>query len=147
MGLLKAEQKDYGAAESHLREALESDPSMAEAAYNLGVLLANQDPKQGIAYCRKAFELRPENPKYAYTLAFYEYQAGHVNAAVKTLKELTTNQTSFADGYALLGDIYEKEGKKEEAEKVYQQASSNEALSNQNRSYFQMEIDELRSKK
>lgn len=147
MGLLKAEQKDYAAAESHLREAFEADPSMAEAAYNLGVLLAKQDSKQGLAFCLKAFELRPENPKYAYTVAFYEYQAGNVDASVKTLKELTTNQLSFADGYALLGDIYEKEGKKEEAEKVYQQASSNEALSNNLRSYFHMKMEDLQTKK
>lgn len=145
MGLLKAEQKDYKAAESHLRKALETDPSMAEAAYNLGVLLANQDPKQGIAYCRKAFELRPQNTKYGYTVAFYEYQAGNIDAAIKILKDLTTNQPSFADGYALLGDIYEKEGKKEEAKKVYQQASDNEALSSQIHSYFHMKINELQS--
>lgn len=147
MGLLKAEKKDYGAAEFHLREALKADPSMAEAAYNLGVLLANKDPKQGIAYCRRAFELRPQNAKYGCTLAYYEYQAGNNDAAVEILKDLITNEPSFGDGYVLLGDIYEKDGKKEEAEKVYQQVSDNQTLSTQLRSYFRAKLEELRSTK
>ncbi len=93
----------------------------------------------------KAYRMRPENTKYGYTVAFYEYQAGNIDAAIKILKDLTTNQPSFVDGYAMLGDIYEKEGKKEEAKKVYQQASDNEALSNQFRSYFRMKLNGLQS--
>jgi len=66
---LKAEEKDLSIAEKHLRAALEADPKMAESAYNLGVLLANDRPREAIELCLKAFKLSP-NPKYAYTMAF-----------------------------------------------------------------------------
>jgi tetratricopeptide (TPR) repeat protein len=73
MGLLKAEQKKTTEAEKHLKQALKADPKMHEAAFNLGVLMAEDRPSQSIDNLFKAFELSP-NPKYAYTLAFYLHQ-------------------------------------------------------------------------
>ena len=49
---------------------------MAAAAYNLGVILGEKNLDEAIAWCRKAHELRPADPKYAHTLAFYQRQEG-----------------------------------------------------------------------
>jgi len=39
-----------------------------------------------VIWCRKASDLRPQDPKYAYTLAFYLYHQGDKDAAVNTLE-------------------------------------------------------------
>jgi tetratricopeptide (TPR) repeat protein len=128
MGLLKAEEKDLSTAEKHLRAALEADPKMAEAAYNLGVLLADDRPREAIELCLKAFELRP-NPKYGYTLAFYMRENGDPGGAAKALKLVIEAWPAYADAHLLLGDIYEKEGKTEDARALYRHALDGEALS------------------
>ena len=45
-----------------------------------------------------------------------------------TLEELIEKQPLFADTYLLLGGIYEKQGKKNEAEKVYNKALATEGM-------------------
>jgi tetratricopeptide (TPR) repeat protein len=128
MGLLKAEQKDRSSAERHLRAALKADPKMHEAAYNLGVLLVDERPKEAIELCFRAFELSP-NPRYGYTLAFYMREYGDAKGAAEMLRLITREWPTYADAYLLLGDIFEKEGKVEDARAVYRQALENRNLS------------------
>ena len=45
---------------------------MAPAAYNLCILTIKDRPAEALSWCRKAAELHPQEPKYAYTLAFYQ---------------------------------------------------------------------------
>lgn len=53
-------------AEKHLRAALNADRRMAEAAYNLGVLLAEDRPDAGEIYLRQG---KPERPSAVYLQA------------------------------------------------------------------------------
>jgi tetratricopeptide (TPR) repeat protein len=142
MGLLKAEEKDLSSAEKHLRAALEADPNMAEAAYNLGVLLANDRPRETIEWCLKAFKLSP-NPKYGYTLAFYMRENGDPGGAVETLKLIVEVWPAYADAYLLLGDIYEGEGKSEDARALYRHALASEVLSRQDKLRIEMKLRAL----
>ena len=87
MGLLKAEQGDRKSAERYLRQAWRADPKMGQAAYNLCVILSESKPDEAVEWCRKASEASPSNPKYAYSLAFYERKKGDTEAAIRTLKE------------------------------------------------------------
>jgi tetratricopeptide (TPR) repeat protein len=119
MGLLKAEENDLAAAEKYLRAALKADPQMAQAAYNLGVLVSKDRIDEAVKLCRKAAEIRPDVPRYALTLAFYEKQKGNLAGAVHVLDALITKYPAYADAYVLLGGIYEKQGKKAEAEGLY----------------------------
>jgi tetratricopeptide (TPR) repeat protein len=109
MGLLKAEQDDPEAAERHLRTALKTDPNFPEAAYNLGVLIANKYPEEGISWCRKAYNARPQETKYAYTLAFYLQQKGQLDEAADILEKLIEQQSNFTDAALLLRAVYEKQ--------------------------------------
>ena len=86
MGLLKAEQNDPKGAEKYLKTALKADPQMAQAAYNLCVITAKDRINEAVTWCRKAAELRPQEPRYAYTLAFYLNQKGDRDEAIRTLK-------------------------------------------------------------
>jgi predicted Zn-dependent protease len=76
-----------------------------------------------VTWCRKATELRPQEPRYAFTLAFYLNQQGDSGKAVALLNELIEKHPAYADAYQLLGGIYEKQGKYSEAEEVYRQWS------------------------
>ena len=83
LGLLKAEENDLTAAEKHLKAALKADPQMAQAAYNLCVILSKDRPDEAVDFCRKAAEIRPDQPRYAYTLAFFHQQKGDLAGAAE----------------------------------------------------------------
>ncbi len=105
MGLLKAEMNEPRQAETYLREAIKADPQMAQAAYNLCVITSKDRISEAVDWCRKATELRPQEPKYAFTLAFYLNQKGDRDEAVRTLKEIVTKYPGFKDAEMLLQKI------------------------------------------
>jgi tetratricopeptide (TPR) repeat protein len=105
LGLLLAEQVKMDEAKKALRTALKSDPQLAPAAYNLCVILAGEKIDEALDFCRKAYELRPDEPRYAYTLAFYQYQQGETDDAVKTLNDLLKKYPGYRDAQMLLQEI------------------------------------------
>ena len=105
MGLLKAEQNDLKQAEIHLRAALKADPQMAQAAYNLCVITGKDRLDEAIGFCRKASALRPDDPRYAYTLAFYLDQHGDKDEAVSTLNAIVEKHPTYRDAQLLLQRI------------------------------------------
>ena len=120
LALVEAQEKDLQAAENHLRTAFDTDPQMAEAAYNLCVLLSRDRIEEALGYCRKAVEIRPDQPRYAYTLAYYQQQKGDLSGATEVLERLIAAYPSYGDAYLLLGKIYEKGGKRAEAKRTYE---------------------------
>ena len=86
LGMLLAEMGKMPEAEQAFRAAFKADPKSAQAAYNLGVLLSKDHPKEALTWCRRAAELRPENPQYGYTYAFYLYRAGQLDEALKVIR-------------------------------------------------------------
>ncbi len=124
LGLLLAEKGDPKGAEQALRAALQADPQMAAAAYNLGVLLAPNRLTEALPWLEKASKLRQDQPKYAYTLAYYQRQKGESQAANQGLRRLLAAQPAFAGAYFLLGEIYQEQGKAEAARQVYRQGSA-----------------------
>jgi tetratricopeptide (TPR) repeat protein len=127
MGLLKAEQNDLSKAEMYLRAALKEDPTLAVAAYNLSILLARDRLPEAIEWTQKAYKLRPD-PRYGYTLAFYLQQDGKSDRAIKVLRDVIGLAPAYPDPYLLMGEIYEKQGKKKEAEGVYREALGKEGF-------------------
>jgi tetratricopeptide (TPR) repeat protein len=78
---------------------------MAQAAYNLCVLLSADHPEEAIGFCRKAAELRPDDPRYAFTLAFYLYKKGENQQAVKELDALLEKHPNYRDAQMLKREI------------------------------------------
>ena len=109
MGLLKAEQSDPKGAEQYLKKALKADPQMAQAAYNLCVITAKDRINEAVSYCKKAADLRPQEPRYAYTLAFYLNQKGDRNEAVRMLQALIKKYPGYKEAEMLLKEISKKE--------------------------------------
>ena len=143
MGLLKAEQKDLQDVERYFRLALKHNPQMAQAAYNLGVLLARDRIDEGTEWCRKAYEFRPGEPRYGYTLVFLKRQKGDVEGAVKTSREVIKRSPGYGPIYLILGDILEKQGRINEALAVYRQALNNHAFSGPDRNQIESKIRAL----
>ena len=109
MGLLKAEKNEPKQAEAYLKKAIKADPQMAQAAYNLCIITAKDRINEAVAWCRKAAELRPQDPGYAYTLAFYLNQKGDRNEAIRTLKALLEKYPGYQEAERLLGELSKKD--------------------------------------
>jgi tetratricopeptide (TPR) repeat protein len=105
LGLLKAEQNDPKQAESHLKSALKHDPQMAQAAYNLCILLSGDRLEEAVGFCREASTLRPDEPRYAYTLAYYLHQKGETAEAIATLESSVKSHPDYRDAQVLLRQI------------------------------------------
>jgi tetratricopeptide (TPR) repeat protein len=105
MGLLRAEQNDMKGAEKYLKAALKADPQMGQAAYNLCVITAKDRINEAISWCRKAAKLSPEEPRYAFTLAFYLNQRGDRDESVKMLKAIVKKYPDYKDAENLLQKI------------------------------------------
>ena len=108
VGLLKAERNNRTQAEAYLRRALKSDPQLAQAAYNLCVLTAEDRLGEAVGWRRMAAGLAPQNPAYAYTLAFYLDRNGARAEAIRTLKALVAKHPGYRDAQALLGELTAK---------------------------------------
>jgi tetratricopeptide (TPR) repeat protein len=145
MGLLKAEKNELIQAEKYLKKAIKADPQMAQAAYNLCIITSKDRINEAVTWCRKAADLRPQDPKYAYTLAFYLNQKGDTDGAVKTLDALIARQPRYLDAYLLLGGIYEKEGKKGDAKKIYNRALALEGVPEGFRQHIREKLEALKN--
>jgi tetratricopeptide (TPR) repeat protein len=108
MGLLKAEQKDAKQAEKYLKAALKADPQMAQAAYNLCIITSKDRLEEAISFCGKASELRPDDPRYAFTLAYYLNQKGDTDEALRTLNAIIEKYPQYKDAQMLRDEISAK---------------------------------------
>lgn len=122
LGLLLGEQGRAEEAKEALRRAWDADPTLAAAAYNLCVLEAEGNPGAALAWCRQAASARPQEPKYAYTLAFYLSRHGDLKEAESVLGGLIRRHPHYTDGYLLLGQIYAAQGNRAAAARMFERA-------------------------
>ena len=73
-------------------------------------------------------ELNPQEPRYGYTLAFYQKEQQDLQGAAATLQDLLTQRPGFTDGYLLLAEICVQQGDRPQAEAVLSQALQRENL-------------------
>jgi tetratricopeptide (TPR) repeat protein len=97
MGLVKAEKNELKAAEDYLKKALKADPQMAQAAFNLCIITSKDRISEAVTWCRQAADLRPQEPRYAFTLAFYLNQKGDRDGAVRTLQAIIEKYPGYKD--------------------------------------------------
>jgi tetratricopeptide (TPR) repeat protein len=147
LGLLLAEQGQLPEAEQSLRAAFKADPQMAAAAYNLGVMLAKKSLDDGIAWCQKAHDLRPADPKYAWTLALYQQQKGNTDRAVELLRKAIQDEPSYLDAYMLLAEIYQRRLDFPAAAKVYRDAARIDRLPPEVRSQLEAKSRAMESER
>jgi tetratricopeptide (TPR) repeat protein len=122
LGLLLAENGDVKRAERCLRNALKTDPTLAAAAYNLAVLISRDRLEEAVHWCDRAAQIRPDQPKYSYTLAFFLRQKGDHQRASRILEDLIERSPDFASAYTLLAEIYKEQDRLDEARVIYRKA-------------------------
>jgi tetratricopeptide (TPR) repeat protein len=137
LGLLLAERGSPAEAQAELRRALELDPHNAGAAYNLAVLLAGTSPKEAAALAGRAADASPQDPRYAFTQAFYLEKAGDAAGAERVLGALVTRHPGYRDAWALLGALLEAQGRGDAAADVYRRAAGTTALPEAERRAFE----------
>jgi Tfp pilus assembly protein PilF len=144
LGLLKAEQGDLPAAEANLKLALKIEPQMAEAAYNLCVITARDRLDAALPWCRKAADLKPHEPRYASTFAYYQRNSGDISGAIGTLEGLISRYPGYRDAWLLLAEIYVQQGKRAEATQLYRRALAAPELSDQVKEYLRTQTDAVK---
>ncbi len=112
LGMLLAEVGKMSEAEQAFRAAFKADPKSGQAAYNLGVLLAKEHPEEGLDWCRRAAELRPDNPQYGYTHAFYLYRAGRLDDALAVLRAVRQRHPDHQDSRLLEDQLLREQDQK-----------------------------------
>ena len=146
LGLLRGEQNRLPEAEKSLRAALASDPKMHAAAYNLGILVAEKNLDEAVQWCRKAHDIRPREPKYALTLAFYLNKKGEKTEAIALLSKLIEDNPLYGDAYLLLGGIYEEQKDFVKAVAVYKRAVAQQKLPKAIKDLLDRKIQSLETK-
>ena len=81
LGLLLAEQGKTDEAEKALRTVLDVNPKQAVAAYNLSVIVSQQNLDEAVSFAGIAAENRPGEPRYAYTCLLYTSKQEHCTPA------------------------------------------------------------------
>jgi tetratricopeptide (TPR) repeat protein len=135
-GLLLAERGRPQEAQAELRRALALDPRNAGAAYNLAVLVAASSPGEAAALAGRAAAASPQDPRYAFTQAYYLQQAGDPAGAERVLRALVVRHPGHRDAWALLGALLESRGRGGEAAEVYRRAARSPALAGAERTAF-----------
>ncbi len=137
LGLLLAEKGQAAEAEAALRRALELDPANAAASYNLAVLVGAASPREAASLAGRAAERAPQEPRYAYTQAFYLQKVGDVAGAERVLRALVARHPGYRDAWAMLGSLLESLGRGAEAAEVYRQAARSGSLPEPDRRAFE----------
>jgi cytochrome c-type biogenesis protein CcmH/NrfG len=143
LGMLLVEQQRTVEAETAFRTALKHDPANAAAYFNLAVMFSSEKPKNSLEWCRKAYEIEPDDPKYAYTYAYYLNRNGKSDMAVALLAKMVDMKVSHPETYALLAEIYIKQNRIKDARSVYRKALENKNLPEQIRMGFMDSMQKL----
>lgn len=146
LGLLLAEQGRMDEAEKALKAALEANPeNQPVAAKNLSVIVAQRGDLAGaVKYAEMACKARPEAPDYGYTLAYYQMQMGQKAKAKETLEKIIKEHPEYLTATSFLADIYLREGNKNMALQIYQNALKLEGISAQDKARLQQAIAALK---
>jgi tetratricopeptide (TPR) repeat protein len=147
--LLLGEQGRTAEAEKYFRAVMKINPKSAAAAFNLSVLVSSKDLAEAAKLSKVAMDQLPDNPKYAFTHAYYLFQAGNNREAIIVLKKLIKNRPGDFDAWILMGNIYTEHGQKIDAIELYQRAMKVPEFQRRPEILrrFQIEINRLQSVK
>jgi tetratricopeptide (TPR) repeat protein len=141
-GLLEQKQGNGAEAERDFRLAFKKEPSQAEAAYDLSLILAKNRIKDAVAWAKKAYQIRPVS-QYGYTLATFMKQDGDWDGAVDILKQVIAADETYGEAYLLQGEILEMRGKKRDAAALYRQGLAVEEIPENDRYRLEIRLESV----
>lgn len=125
--MLGEKLQKFGEAETLLRKAIALAPDNPNAFNALGYSLADRGIRLDEArqLIKKALELRPADPFIVDSLGWLEFRAGNLAEAVRLLSGAYQTRPD-PEIAAHLGEVLWKQGKKDEASKIWQDALKRE---------------------
>ena len=127
LGSVYAQKQQWLKAISCYQEALELDPKLAKIYRNLArVYNKTGEPRKAYLNCYKAYTLEPEKVKAAeyFNLAKHLLQQSETKIAIACLQRTVELQPDFKRAYLILGKLFEKAGKIEQAKSYYSKLNS-----------------------
>jgi predicted Zn-dependent protease len=115
---------DYAAAESTLREILLQTPGNPIALNNLGYVLVEKNERlsEALILIQKAIRIDPTNPSYLDSLGWANFRLGNLEEAERNLRNAARMDYASETIQEHLGDVYNKQGKQEQARSFWQRA-------------------------
>ncbi|HEY2866429.1 MAG TPA: tetratricopeptide repeat protein [Pyrinomonadaceae bacterium] len=116
---------NYTEAETILHDVLKQTPGNPIALNNLGYFLLERGERYGEALelIQKAVKTDPTNPSYLDSLGWAYFKMDKLGDAEKTLAEAATLDYASGTIQEHLGDVYEKQGKKDLARAAWKRAA------------------------
>ncbi len=130
LGSIYEREKKYDLAEEQFKKVLASDPLNGAAANYLGYMLADRGVRldESVKYIQKALQTEPNNGAYLDSLGWAYYKMNRLDLAELNLEKAVR----LADDPTIhehLGRVYLDEGKRRQAEKEWERALEQGALS------------------
>jgi len=112
----KSKAVDYPSLERKFKAALEADPNLAEAEYNLGVIAERQGKKdEAKGWYQSALKKKPSLRQASENLAVMAQNAGDIPGAVTLYQDVLKRYPDDAASRARLAEIYRQTGDHEKA--------------------------------
>lgn len=119
----KSRAFDYPKLEQKYRAALEADPALAEAEYNLGVLAEHQGRKeQAVEHYRSALRKKPTLTEAAENLAVIAQNNGDTPGAINIYQDILQKFPDDGSARARLAEVYRQSGEHERALEMAKEA-------------------------
>lgn len=122
LGLLMAEMQKMDEAEKALRNVMKVNPENSTAAYNLSVIVSSRDIAESCKWSKLAMDASPEDPKFAYTYAYFLNENKQSVPAMALLEKTIRKFPNHLSSIFLLGTIYSQKGQKLDAIHLYNNA-------------------------
>ncbi|MBV9209557.1 MAG: tetratricopeptide repeat protein [Acidobacteria bacterium] len=115
---------DVKGAEDSLRQVLAKDPDNATALNNLGYFLVEHNDRlnEALEMIQRAVKAEPTNPSFLDSLGWAYFKLGQFDMAERNLADAARRDTSSATIQEHLGDVYQKQGKTEQARAAWQKS-------------------------
>jgi len=143
-GLLMAEMQKMAESENALRAVLKVNPKNTTAAYNLSVIVSSRDLNEACSLSRQAMNASPDDPKFAYTYAYFLLQNKKKSEAIALLEKTINKFSDHLSSVFLLGNIYLENGNKDKTIELYNRtlkvAHQNQQLMGQ----IQLELERVK---
>jgi tetratricopeptide (TPR) repeat protein len=106
------------AAMAAFKRELRTNPNDFQANLRLGLLLRDENQlDEAFDYLTRAARLRPNDPDVLYGVARIQLGREQLEAAQKTLEQLTAGAPNFEGGHVLLATVYYRRGRKDDGDR------------------------------
>jgi tetratricopeptide (TPR) repeat protein len=118
LGIALMNTGERPAALAEFKRELRTNPNDFQANLRLGLLLRDENRlDEAFDYLTRAGRLRPNDPDVLYGVARIQLGREELEAAQKTLEQLTTGAPGFEGGHVLLATVYYRRGRKEDGDR------------------------------